>query len=355
MSTWLLVLAGGSGTRFWPRSRANFPKQLMPIVGEKALLNVTLERFQGVVDISRQVVLTTKALEPAVQKSLLGSKVTLLCEPEARNTAPCIVMAMEWIRAKDPAAVVILVPADHWITDLPEYLRVMKLAVDAASKTPHLYTIGIQPTKAETGYGYIRCGDRLSEEIFSVDRFVEKPSKEVAETMVQSPEYLWNAGMFVWSIASFFHELSSAAPEYEKIFSGYRAELSQKKSGELALSTEFAKAPAISIDYALLEKSKMVAVVPGQKFGWNDLGSFASLDEVYPPVEGGVARAAQVLAVDSVANVIDCPGKTVALLGVTDMIIVDTGDVILVAAKERAQEVKQFVERLKKNGQKGLI
>jgi len=176
----------------------------------------------------------------------------------------------------------------------------------------------------------------------------------VAETMVQSPEYLWNAGMFVWSVDVFFRELAACAPEFTEAFAEYREAI---KIGESqgAMQRSFAKAPAISIDYALLEKSKQVVVVPGSSFGWNDLGSFVSLEEVYPKCEGGVARADRVLALDSLANIIDAPGKTVALLGVTDMILVDAGDVILLAAKERAQDVKRLVERLKQDGRKDLL
>jgi mannose-1-phosphate guanylyltransferase len=215
--------------------------------------------------------------------------------------------------------------------------------------------VGIQPTRPETGYGYIRSGEVIGTQLFHVERFVEKPSREVAETMVQSPEYLWNAGMFVWTVAAFFRELEEHGQDYLAAFAEYRNE---RKNGEPSRATAeqaFAKAPAISIDYALLEKSRKVAVVPGSSFGWNDLGSFVSLEEVYPKMEGGVGRAVRMIAVDSLANIVDAPGKTVALLGVHDMVLVDTGDVILLAAKERAQDVKKFVERLKAEDQKNLV
>lgn len=356
MSTWLLVLAGGSGTRFWPRSRANHPKQLIPIVGDDPLLVVTLKRFAGLVPEERSIVLTTEMLVPEVEQALSGMpKVEILAEPESRNTAPCIVMAMEWVRARDPDATVILVPSDHWITDVKEYAAVMKRAAEAAAQTELLYTIGIPPTRPETGFGYIRSGDRIGDEIYKVDRFVEKPAKEVAETMVQRAEYFWNAGMFVWSVKNFFRELAEVAPEYSEVFRGLRAALRSGTGVGDAIHADYGKAPANSIDYALLEKSKRVAVLPGGSFGWNDLGSFVALEEIYPSVEGGAARAKQVLAIDSLANIVDAPGKTVALLGITDLIIVDAGDVLLVAAKERAQDVKRFVERLKKSGQKDLI
>ena len=353
---WLLILAGGSGTRFWPRSRAARPKQFLPIAGDEPLLITTIRRFSDWIPNERVLILTTGQLEEGTKEILKQFPgVRVLAEPQARNTAPTIVMAMEWLRAEDPNATAIIVPADHWITDVNEYIGVMKGAVKAAEETKQLCTIGIQPTRPDTGFGYIRSGKALKAELFQVDRFVEKPSREVAETMVQSPEYFWNAGMFVWTNEAFFRELDLHGKPYVEAFAPYRRERSAGEASTATVASSFAAAPAISIDYALLEKSKNVVVVPGSSFGWNDLGSFVSLEEVYPKLEGGVARAQRVLAVDSLANIVDAPGKTVALLGVTDMILVDTGDVILLAAKERAQDVKKFVERLKSENQKQLL
>lgn len=353
---WLLVLAGGSGTRFWPRSRAERPKQFLPIAGEDPLLVTTIDRFASWIPREQIAVLTTVALEAETRRLLKDRPgVTVVAEPSPRNTAPSLVMGMEWLRAKDPEAVAVVVPADHWITDVKEYLQVMKRAVAAAEGGERLCTVGIQPTRPETGYGYIRAGEPLGDMLMAVDRFVEKPSREVAETMVQTPEYLWNSGMFVWRADAFFRELGEASPEFVTAFRDYRDALASGRDVPAALAKSYSAAPSISIDYALMEKSKRVAVVPGSAFGWNDLGSFLSLEEVYEKTEGGVARAASVIALDSLANIVDAPGKTVALLGVTDMVVVDTGDVILVASKERAQEVKKIVERLKAEGRKDLV
>ena len=356
MSPWLVVLAGGSGTRFWPRSKAGLPKQLLNIAGDEPLLCTTIRRFQSWVPADHIFVVTTESLEAATKSALQKfPAVNILAEPESRNTAPCIAMAMEWIRAKDANASVVIVPADHWITDTSEYIKVMQSALKTAQEKHCLVTVGIQPTRPETGYGYIRCGEEFGNGSYRVDRFVEKPKKEVAETMVQSSEYLWNAGMFVWELNTYFKEMEKSSPEFVQAFVQYRAALSAGKSGKEELKKDYGKATATSIDYALLEKTKNIAVVPGSSFGWNDLGSFISLEEIYPKVEGGVARASRVMAVDSFANIIDCPGKTVALLGVTDMILVEAGGIILLAAKEKAQDVKKIVERLKQEGAKDLI
>jgi mannose-1-phosphate guanylyltransferase len=352
-----LVLAGGSGTRFWPRSRARRPKQFLPIAGDDPLLVTTLRRFADWIPSDRVVVLTTKQLEAETVQMLEEFKgVKVIAEPESRNTAPTIVLAMEWLRSVDPQGSCVVVPADHWITDVPEYISVMKKAVKAADESGSLCTVGVQPTRAETGYGYIRTGEAIVPHVFRVDRFVEKPAREVAETMVQSPEYLWNSGMFVWGVESFFRELETSNRIFVDSFAPYRKALESKaRDASAEMAKSFFAAPAISIDYALLEKSKNVIVVPGSSFGWNDLGSFVSLEEVYPKAEGGVARAGRVIAIDSLANIVDVPGKTVALLGVTDMVLVDAGDVILVAAKERAQDVKKLVERLKREGKTDLL
>src|SRR3989344_7296564 len=186
---WLVVMAGGSGTRFWPRSRASLPKQLINIIGDESLLKTTVARFQDWVPEEQRLVVATEDLKDATKEALQGAQVELLCEPSGKNTAPCIVFAMEWIRARDPEATVMIVPADHWISEAAEYLKVMKHAVGAAEKSALLITVGIQPTRAESGYGYIRSGERLNDGVYKVDRFVEKPKREVAETMIQDPEY----------------------------------------------------------------------------------------------------------------------------------------------------------------------
>ncbi len=353
---WLMILAGGSGTRFWPRSRAKRPKQFLPIAGDEPLLVTTLRRFQDWIPPERMVILTTQSLAEETRAMTADFKgLRVLAEPESRNTGPSLVMAMEWIRSQDPKATCMSVHADHWITEVPEYIKVMKAAVTAAETTGALCTVGIQPHRPETGYGYIRTGEQIVPGVFRVDRFVEKPSREVADTMVQSSEYLWNSGMFVWTAAAFFRELEQSDKSFVEAFAPYREALKAGGDADAAMKKSFFAAPAISIDYALLEKSRNVIVVPGSSFGWNDVGSFVSLEEVYPKSEGGVARAGKVIALDSLANVVDAPGKTVALLGVTDMILVDAGDVILLATKERAQEVKKLVERLKAEGRTDLI
>lgn len=351
---WLLVLAGGSGTRFWPRSRAKRPKQFLPLAGEDPLLVTTIERFQSWIPQERVILVTTKDLEKETAAVLgTGSKVKVIAEPSAKNTAPAIALGMEWLRQRDPTALAVVVPADHWISETEEYLAVMKQAAEACVKFDSLCTVGIEPTRAETGYGYIRAGETITPSVMKVERFVEKPSREVAETMVQSQEYFWNSGMFVWTVSCFFQELEKHCPEIVKAFGSLK--LSRWEGLEAVVTDAYKNAPSISIDYALLEKSKKVNMVPGSNFGWNDLGSFLSLGDVYPKVEGGVGRAKEILALDSMANIIDTPGKTVALLGVHDLILVDTGDVILLASKERAQDVKMLVERLKKEGRSNLL
>lgn len=346
-NTWLLVMAGGSGTRFWPRSRAKEPKQTLRIVEDKTLLQATIDRFAGSLPSERIVIVTTESLRAVTEESVSHFNGTFLCEPDAKNTAPCIMMAMEWLRHRDPNAVAMVVPADHWIGDTETYLDTMTVASHVASEQAKLITVGIAPTRAETGYGYIRSGDPFSgdDRVNTVERFVEKPQQEVADTMIQDPQYFWNAGMFIWSVPTFFMEMQKTNGALVEAFNGYGKNLGTPAEDE-SLRNSYSLAAKISIDYALLEKSSEVLVLPGA-FDWNDLGSFQSLYELYPDVEGGVGKAVRVMAIDSTNNLVDAPNKTVALLGVTNMMVIDTGDVILVAAKEKSQEVKRFVERLK--------
>lgn len=353
---WLVIMAGGSGTRFWPRSRALRPKQTLGIVDDKSLLQSTVERFSGSLKPENIIVVTSEKLKAITRESMPGFKGKILCEPDGKNTAPCITMAMEWLRKQDPEAVAMVVPADHWITEVDAYVSTMQMASEVASTQDKLLTVGISPTRAETGYGYIRCGEPLQEDdrVNEVERFVEKPEREVAETMIQDPQYFWNAGMFIWSVQTFFQEMQKTNATLLDAFQDYRASL-DTNDPTAGLEKSYTKADTISIDYALMEKSESVCVIPAS-FDWNDLGSFQSLYELYPDVEGGVGKAKRIMAIDSTNNLVDAPGKTVALLGVTNMMVIDTGDVILVAAKESSQDVKKFVNRLKdENDPEGLL
>lgn len=349
---WLFVMAGGSGTRFWPRSRAKHPKQLLKFSG-KTLLAITLERFVSFIPEERVVVICTKRLKGAMEKELKDFKGTVLWEPEGKNTAPCLTMAMEWLRHKDPQGIAIVVPADHWIVDTSTYIQTLESGVRFVKKFSQLLTIGVTPTRKETGYGYIRCGKQIEGELVCrVERFVEKPPLEVVETIVQDTSYLWNTGMLIWSVNVFFEELEKIVPELATAFLDYRKSIG--KDEEAILEKVYSRIEAISIEYALMEKSKCVAVLPAG-FDWNDLGSFQSLYELYPEVEGGVGYAKRIMAIDSTSNLVDCPGKTVALLGSTNMMIIDTGDVLLVATKEKSQDIKKFVTRLREEKEDKLL
>ncbi len=345
---WLFIMAGGSGTRFWPRSRKKLPKQLLK-VGGKTLLSSTIERLSSLVPQERVIIICTEELEDPTRKEIGSFQGTILCEPQKKNTAPCLMMAMEWLRCKDPNATAIIVPTDHWITDIPTYLKTLTFGVDFVKKNNQLLTIGIAPTRAETGYGYIRCGKTVDGgPVCFVDRFLEKPSMEVAETIIQDTSYFWNAGIFIWSVSTFFQEIEKVALDLQEVFRDYKPGENTNEDKKI-LEDIYQKTPNISIDFALMEKSKNVAVLPAN-FDWNDLGSFQSLYELYPETEGGVGYAKRIMAIDSTSNLIDCPGKTVALLGATNMMIVDTGDVLLVAAKEQSQLVQKFVARIQEEG-----
>lgn len=355
-STWLVVLAGGVGTRFWPRSRKKRPKQLLSVLGEgKSLLQSTLDCFSSFVDKEKVLILTTESLKDATQAELEGFSGKVFCEPDTKNTAPAITMAMEYIRAIDPDAVVMVVPSDHWIGDSDAYMASLKEISLLARKEDFLFTVGIKPDRPATGYGYIAVGKALEGKhafpLFEVDSFVEKPDLEKAKAFCASKKHFWNAGIFVWSLSSFFQEMESHAPEFIHSFLPYRKALEAGGEAKEEGKKAHAACPTISIDYALMEKSKKVAVAMGD-FPWKDLGSFDSLYELYPDCEGGAGKLKDSIAIDASSNLLYVPGKTVALLGVKDLLVVETEDVLLVARREDSERVKEFVSRIEKEGDK---
>ena len=355
-SIWLVVLAGGSGTRFWPRSRQGRPKQLLSVLGEgKSLLQNTLDRFSSFVQEEKTLVLATKPLENAIAADLKGFSGKIFCEPSARNTAPAITMAMEYIRARDPNSVVLVVPSDHWIGDSSTYTSVLREVSVLAQKHNVLFTLGVRPSRPATGYGYIATGAPFEEKhpfpVFQVERFVEKPDTENAKVFYTSGNYLWNIGIFVWTLDCFFQEMGRHASELLHAFVPYRKALEKGGDGEKEGKLAHAACSIISIDYALMEKSKRVAVVPGD-FHWKDLGSFDSLYELYPACEGGVGKVKDAIAIDATSNLLHVPSKTVALLGVENLFVIETEDVLLIGKREEGERVKEFISRLQKESNK---
>jgi mannose-1-phosphate guanylyltransferase len=340
MSVWAIVLAGGAGTRFWPASRKARPKQLLPLVGEEPLLRLSISRVAPKIPIENVLVATGTHLVDATLAALPEiAPENVLAEPAPRNTAPCIAWANARIAKLDPDAVVCVFPSDHFIADEKEFLRVVDRAVKGAEQG-RIVTIGIVPTRPETGYGYIERGDSLGSDLFSAKRFVEKPDRATAEKYLAAKTFFWNAGMFFFKAGVMRDAVKKFLPE-----------IATAVEDEATLAQTFPRLPSISIDYGIMEKSDSIAVVPGD-FGWNDLGSWQSAWELAKkdPSENSLPDGA--IAIASKRNLVVASGKTKtwALAYVEDLVIVETEDAVLVIPRERAQDVREIIEELKKKG-----
>jgi mannose-1-phosphate guanylyltransferase len=340
-SLYLVIMAGGSGTRFWPKSTAKKPKQLLAFgSSQKTLLGQTLQRFDGLVPANQRLIVTTEVLEKAVIEQASGAQV--LSEPQGRNTAPCVYWAAREIAKRDPNAIMLVMPADHHMSDEAAFRKTVETAAKWASSHDDLVTLGVKPTRPETGYGYLKLA---SEEGPSgsrkVDAFVEKPNLDRAQAFVSTGGYLWNGGMFVWRVSEILKSFEQFMPEMRKVW--------EEAHGDV--NSAYPKMTATSIDYGVMEKAKNVVTFT-LDCGWDDLGSWTSLeglaDFLEANREGGVVTGGDLIAVESRGNIVDTPGKLTAILGVSDLIVVEAGGSIMIAPKNRAQDIRLLVDRVKK-------
>ena len=343
-NTHLVVMAGGSGTRFWPKSTARRPKQLLSFGGENtpSLLQQTLARFEGVAPAHQQWIVTTELLDQAVRAQ--APKAQVLAEPAGRNTAPCVYWAARAIASVDPEAVMLVMPADHHMSDVPAFRKTVENAIALARSQEVLVTLGVQPDRPETGYGYLELGEPLPGALVGkpqqVKRFVEKPGQKTAEEYVSSGRYLWNGGMFIWRASVILAAFDRLMPEMKKVW--------EEEHGEIPRA--YPRLTATSIDYGIMEKATNVVTFP-LNCGWDDLGSWTSLETLAQSLglgrEGGVVTGGEMIAIESSGNVVDAPGRCVALLGVSNLIIAENGGALLIADKNRAQDIKKIVDAVK--------
>lgn len=369
-----VIMAGGKGTRFWPRSRESRPKQLLDIVGERSLLQQTVQRLSPLIDPAHILVVTDRSLTSAIRSQLPEILPgNILSEPEGKNTAACIALAAIHIRRREPDAVIVALPADHWIRDEALFREALSVAQDflnleraprppdpwAASLSQggsppgfggYLVTLGIRPNRPATGYGYIRMGRELLQirgiKIFRAERFVEKPDPPLAQRLFSSGEYLWNSGIFIWRLEAILENIRQYLPQ---LFSGMKEiEAALGTSHEEDVSRRvYAGLEAISIDKGVLEKSSQVAII-SVEFGWNDVGSWRSLSDLYGESENLVWG--KHLGIDTHGCLIYSPQKLVATIGLNDLVIVNTEDALLICPKERDQDVRKIIQQLKERG-----
>ncbi|MES2348551.1 MAG: mannose-1-phosphate guanylyltransferase/mannose-6-phosphate isomerase [Pseudomonadota bacterium] len=349
MKIYPVILSGGAGTRLWPLSRAVLPKQLLPIVAEKTMLQETALRLAGRAHLMDPLVVCGNEHRFLVAEQLREIHIKplgILLEPEGRNTAPAVASAANFLKAIDPDAVMLVLPADHVINDVDAfYAAIGHAAVPVADGA--LATFGIVPTAPETGYGYIQSGQPAdAEHCFKVDRFVEKPNRETAQGFVAAGNYFWNSGMFLFRADSYLKELQSLQPAIaEAAEAAVRLGYSDLDFCRLH-EASFSASPSDSIDYAVMEHTRHAVVVPAD-IGWSDVGSWSALWEVQPKDGQGNAVRGDVYLDNVSGSLVRAESRIVAVLGVKDLVVVETADAVLVAHKDQVQRVKQIVDHLK--------
>ena len=351
-----LILAGGRGTRFWPRSRKRHAKQVLRVTGERSLIQATVDRLRPLVPPRRLWILTNDHLRAEIVRQLPEvPEAQILAEPAQRNTAPAIGLAAHILHSVDPSAVMGVFPSDHVIGKPERYLQFAAAAYRSA-ETGSLTVLGIRPRWAETGYGYIefppevRAGSRAPQ---PVRKFHEKPSARKAARYVKAGHFYWNAGMFFWRAEVILEQLRRHLPATAALLDGLPAFGAADFGARLAEA--FPRAENISIDYAVLERSAQVTGIACDDIGWSDLGSWEAVWEIVARDAAANALPAGAVALDSSGNYVSVDGKTVALVGVRDLVVVDTPDALLIAHRKSAQKVGELVKLLEQQGREDLL
>lgn len=352
---YIVILAGGSGTRFWPLSRKRMPKQLISVFGGRSMLQRTVER---VIPLNpKRILVVTNALQAAETARQLESFTTvpidIIAEPKARNTAPAIGLAASIIARYDPDGVMVVLPADHFIVHEERFRVVLQEAVKVALDG-HLVTLGITPTNPETGYGYIEAEERQTPQgCRPVKRFVEKPSIEKAMGFLAAGNFYWNSGMFVWQACTILDRIREQMPQLSQSLARLEFSPDIWEIADLKPRIEaiYEDVPAESIDYGVMERARDVVVIPSE-FGWSDVGSWTALPELMEGDDSGnvYINTPAAVTLDADGCLVYGGGRLTALVGVRDLIVVNTGDALLVCDKGRAQDVRKVVEELKTRG-----
>ncbi len=349
-----VIMAGGVGTRFWPRSREKSPKQLLEIVGRGTMIQNTLRRLERIVEPRDTFIVTNRVQKPQIARQLPQfPEENILVEPMGRNTAPCIGLAAMTIRRIDPQAVMVVTPADHLIEDVEEFARVIGVAIDTAASSGSLLTIGIHPTHPETGYGYIQTFTEDGEHnpyfargVLRVKTFAEKPNLQTAERFLASGDFLWNSGMFVWRVDVILRQIEILLPELHQELVNIDRAIGTPQY-QSALEMAYGLIRGISIDYGVMEKAGAVYVIPGT-FGWSDIGSWDEVYRVSGKDDNGNCVTGKLIQKDTTSSLVFSPGKLVAAIGVSDLIIINTDDALLVCRRGRSQDVKEITDYLKR-------
>ena len=349
-----VIMAGGRGTRFWPSSRKNNPKQLLDIIGPDSMLQMTIDRLKKISSLEDIFIVTSRELAPKIRKRVKGvNKKNIIVEPNGKNTAPAIALAALHIKKIRKDAVMAIFPSDHLIIGAKQFLKTLRSSFRVANKKDALVTIGIKPTYPSTGYGYIQYNKKeplLKLNVFKVKAFAEKPHLTLAKRFLKSGDFLWNGGMFVWKADVFLEEMKKHMPDLNEIMQKIDLRIQQRKHfNDIWDSIE-----PVSIDYGLLEKSNSIYAVEAD-FKWNDLGSWSSIYNVSTKTKDKNVVRGKGVVIDGTNNLIESKKQFTALVGVSDMAVIATSDAILVVPKDKAEQVKDVVDYLEKHNKDELL
>lgn len=353
----VFIMAGGVGSRFWPKSRNNFPKQFIDILGVgKSLLQLTFERFTRLVPVSNIYIVTNAQYRELVKEQLPAiSAEQILCEPSRNNTAPCIAYATYRLADKTPDAGMVIAPSDHFILNEAVFIEKVKQGLGFAMEQDALLTLGITPTRPDTGYGYIQFDKAGKDGVHKVTRFTEKPPLEKAQQFVADGNYVWNAGIFIWKAATAIKAFETYAPEISRLFEKGIGKYNTQAE-QTFIDQHYPQSPNISIDYAIMEKADNVYTIPAE-FGWSDLGTWASLYEVAGKQDNNNVVSGEGIQLQDTKNcVIHMPaGKLAVIRGLEDYIVVDDKEVLLIYPKGEEQQIKQVTEMLRQQEQQQYL
>ncbi len=342
-----VILAGGSGSRMWPLSRQQLPKQFLALDGKDSMIQTTIKRLSPVINAERVLIVTQEAYAKGeAYHTLLPYK--SIFEPIGRNTAPAIALAAAYLTAGGEDPVMVVLPSDHIIKDEVRFRELLNVAINAA-ESGKLVTFGIQPTRPDTGFGYIKAHRSEDPKIFEVERFTEKPDLATAEKFLNEGGYYWNSGMFVWRASAILAEIEKHLPSVYLVLQDILAESKIKGSFQQAVEGHFASMPSISIDYGVLEKSSRVSLIPCD-IGWNDVGSWQAVHEISLLDDNNNALQGKVIALDCKNSLIRAEKRLVAAIGVEDLCVIETADAVLISKNDQTQRVREVVEELQNRG-----
>lgn len=356
MKKTVLIMAGGRGERFWPKSRKDLPKQFLSLTGDgKTMIQLTVERLLPIIDIEDIYISTNADYKDLVLEQIKGlPKENILCEPIGRNTAPCIGLGAMHMSRKYGDAIMYVLPSDHQIKFDKMFLDTLEEASHIASKDKNLVTIGISPTYPETGYGYIKFDPHQSEgRAYKVERFVEKPDLDKAKEYIETQEYLWNSGMFTWKVSSILSHMEDLMPDTYARLCVIADAIGSDKEREI-LEEEFTKIESKSIDYGIMEKADDIYTLPGS-FGWDDVGSWLAVERLQKSDAFGNVINGDVVSVSTKNSIVQAHTKLIATVGLENIIIIDTDDALLICDKDHAGEIKNVVENLRHSHREELI